>query len=79
VKSSIDYYENNIGEAFKSVWLSGGGALAEGAVEFLTGALGKQAAFWDPSKKLEFEGVDPKFVQDNAALLNVALGMGLRG
>jgi type IV pilus assembly protein PilM len=78
VKSSIDYYENNVGEAFKSVWLSGGGSLAEGAIEFLTAGLGKQAAFWDPSKKLVFEGVDPKFLQDNAALLNVALGMGLR-
>jgi type IV pilus assembly protein PilM len=78
--SSIQYFENETGESFKTIWVSGGGALACGVPAVLSESLGKEVAFWDNLKKIEYgPNADRKTVEEHAAELNVAFGLALRG
>ena len=80
IEHSIDYYENEVGEDLKHLWMSGGAALSYGASEVLSAELEKEVTIWDNIKKIEsFENVDQKFLAQHSAELNVAFGMILRG
>ncbi len=80
LKHSIDFFENEVGEELNHIFLSGGGALSVGVLEFLSQELGKKVALWDSAKKMEiFKDIDPKFMEEHSLELNVAFGMGLRG
>ncbi len=77
---SIDYFENETGEELKTIWMSGGGALSLGAAEIFSEELGKNVSLWDNTKKMEVLGqLDAQYLSQNSPLLNVALGMVLRG
>lgn len=79
VKQSLAFYENQSGKTLKSVWLSGGGALAVSSQNILSEGLGKEVALWDATKKLELApAVEAKFLETQAPLLNVAFGLALR-
>jgi len=78
--NSIQYFENEAGETLKSIWLSGGGALAPGVPAMLSEALGKEVALWDNLKKIEIAPtVDRALVEKHSAALNIAFGLALRG
>lgn len=80
IKNSVDYYENESGQNFKSLWLSGGGVLSFEAIALVSAGLGKEAALWDGLKKLEIgPDVDRKMLEAHAAEFNVAFGLALRG
>jgi len=80
LRHSVDYFENESEQDLRSIWLSGGGALAKDASEVLSEELGKKVSLWDNTKKMEvFGDVDQKFLADHSSELNVALGMVLRG
>ena len=80
MKHSIDYFENEMSEELKTIWLSGGGALCAGAEHNLSDELGKNLKLWDNTKKMQvFGDIDQKFLKDRSSELNVALGMALRG
>lgn len=80
IKHAIDYFENETGEDLKTIWVSGGGALAEESTGILSEELEKQVQYWDNLKKIEaLPEVDKKLLSDKSRLLNVALGMALRG
>jgi type IV pilus assembly protein PilM len=77
---SIDYFENETGEELKTIWMSGGGALSLGTAEFFTEELGKNVSLWDNTKKMSILGsLDTQYLSQNSPLLNVVLGMALRG
>jgi Tfp pilus assembly PilM family ATPase len=60
--------------------MSGGGALSLGAAEFFSEELGKNVSLWDNTKKMSVLGdLDTQYLSQNSPLLNVALGMSLRG
>lgn len=78
--NSIQYFENETGETLKSVWMSGGGALAPGVPAMLSEALGKEVALWDNLQKIEIAPtVDRALIENHAAALNIAFGLALRG
>lgn len=80
LRHSIDYVENETGEEFKTIWLSGGGALSPGSAQLLSDELGKQVSLWDNTKRLEvFGDIDRAYLSAHSLELNVALGMVLRG
>ncbi len=80
MRHSIDYVENDTGEEFKTIWLSGGGALCPGTGQVLSEELGKQVNLWDNTKHLEVFGeIDHHYLSAHSLELNVALGMVLRG
>ena len=79
LKQSVDYFESENGEEVKSIFLSGGGALAAGAAEQLSHALGRPAALWDATKKIELaDTVDAEFFKAHAAEWTLALGLAAR-
>ncbi len=79
LKPLIDYFENEVGEELKSVWLSGGAAMSVGAPELFSERLGKEVSLWDNTRKLEISGrLDLKFLKEHCAELNVAFGLALR-
>lgn len=80
LRNSIQYFENEAGEALKSVRVSGGGALACGIPALLSEALGKEVTVWDNLKKIEIApAVDRALLDKQAPALNVAFGLALRG
>ena len=80
LKHSIDYFENEVGEDLPSIFLSGGGAMSVGAVEFLSQELEKKVTLWDNTKKMEIsKEITPKFIEEHALEFNVAFGVSLRG
>jgi len=79
LKQFIDYFENEVGEELKFVWLSGGAAMSIGAPVVFSELLGKQVSLWDNTRKLEISGrLDLKFLKEHCAELNVAFGLALR-
>ena len=79
IKHSVDYFENETSEDLKTIWLSGGGALAEDAASVLSEELGRPVQFWDNLKKMEVSGdADKKNLGEQSRVLNVALGMALK-
>jgi len=80
VRHSIDYFENEVADELKYIWISGGGALSYEAAPVLSEQLGKEVALWDSTKKIEITGnVEHKFLAQHAAEMNVAIGLVLRG
>ena len=78
ISHSVDYFENETGEDLKTIWVSGGGVIAEGTVAFLSEELGKEARVWDNLKKIDVSPtVDRKNLTDHSHELSVALGMAL--
>ncbi len=79
IRTSISYYEEEVGESLAQIWMSGGGSMAHGAAEVFAEALGKSVQTWDNTKKLEiFKDVDQAFLTSRAPELNIALGLALR-
>ncbi len=80
MKRSIDYFENEAGEELKEIYIAGGGARSQGACEVLSEELGRKVQLWDKIKKTDIIGhVEPKFLEEHFAELNVAFGLALRG
>ncbi|MBI4352708.1 MAG: type IV pilus assembly protein PilM [Candidatus Omnitrophica bacterium] len=81
LKLSIDYFENEIGEELKTLFLSGGGALSAGAGEALAAELGKEVIVWDGVKRMAIapEKVSAQFLEDHYLEFSVACGLALRG
>lgn len=79
LKNSIAYFENDAGEELKQVWVAGGGALSLDAGPYLTEELGRPVAVWDELSKLELGGdVEPAYLSQHAAELEIAVGLALR-
>lgn len=79
VKQSLDYFEQSAGQTFKSLWVSGGGALSVSALPVLAQGLGKDVSYWENLKKIEISGeANRQFVEEHANELNVAFGLALR-
>ena len=79
LKRSIDYFENEAGEELKDIYLAGGGAKSQGAVELFSEELGKKVTLWNDVNRLEIAGdVDSKFLEQHFIELNVAYGLALR-
>ena len=79
IKHSVDYFENETGEGLKNLFISGGGALAEGITTIFSEELGMKVVLWDNMKKLEVSPeVDRKYLASHSQELNIALGLALR-
>lgn len=79
VRHSIDFFENQEKTDLKKLYLSGGGALAAGALEVLSGEIGKPCAHWDNTKKLKIHPeAKEACAPDVCGRFNIALGMALR-
>lgn len=79
LRHSIDFFENDVDAELKFIWASGGGALAAGAMDFLSKSLEKKVLLWDNTKKMSvFGNIDMPFLREHSHQLNVALGMVLR-
>jgi type IV pilus assembly protein PilM len=80
MRHSIDFFENETGQELKKIWMSGGGALSFQAPVVLSEELGRQVALWDNTKKMGVFGeIDRAYLSENSLVLNVSLGMALRG
>ena len=79
LKRSMEYFENEYQSPVQSVYLSGGGSLGPGAVDFIGVSLAKKVLTWDISKKIEVaSGAEGKLFVENKTLFNIALGLALR-
>ncbi len=79
LKQFVDYFENEVGEELKAIWLSGGASMSIGAPVVLSERLGKNVALWDNTRKLEISGrIDLKFLKEHSSELNIAFGLALR-
>jgi type IV pilus assembly protein PilM len=80
LRTSFDYYEGLSGKDVAKVYLSGGGAMLNGFVEFLSENLALQVDIWDP-----LTGIDTTEFESDERLktirptLDVAVGLALRG
>ena len=80
LKRSIVFFENETGEELGALYIAGGGAKSQGAVEALSEELGRKVALWHAAKPLEaVPDVDPKFMERHFLEFNVAYGLALRG
>ncbi len=80
LKHSIDYYENEVGEEFSTIFMSGGGAKSFGLPAVIAEEVGKEVLAWDNCKRLsQDKNLDTQFLQAHASELNVAYGLSLRG
>jgi Tfp pilus assembly PilM family ATPase len=78
---SLDYVEHHEGLPVKEVWVSGGGALAPGVIDWLGAALARPVAAWDPLAGLA-PRADARGLEELDAWrssLAVALGLAWRG
>ena len=80
LRTSFDYYEGLSGKDVAKVYLSGGGAMLNGFVEFLSENLALPVDMWDP-----LTGIDTTEFESDERLktirptLDVAVGLALRG
>ncbi len=80
LEHSIDYFENEAGADLNDIFLSGGGAMSVGGLEFLSQELKRKVALWDSTKKMVIsKDINPKFMEEHSLEFTVAFGMGLRG
>ncbi len=77
---SLDFVENREGVRVEEVLLSGGGALAPGAIESVSQGTGRPARNWNPLSGLHVDSdrVDVEELEANAATLAVAVGLAAR-
>jgi type IV pilus assembly protein PilM len=77
---SLDYVENHEGLRVEEVLLSGGGALAPGAIAYVEQATGRSARTWNPLEGLRIaeDRVDVEELEAWAPSLVVALGLASR-
>ncbi|MBI1380145.1 MAG: type IV pilus assembly protein PilM [Planctomycetaceae bacterium] len=80
ISLSLDYVENREGVRVEEVLLSGGGALAPGAVDFIEQALGRPTRVWNPLEGLRVDAdrVNIEELEASAASLAVAIGLASR-
>lgn len=79
VRTSFDYYESQSAASVERIFLSGGGAKLFAFKEMLTAAVGIEAGYWDPFKKISLaSGVDSARLKELAPQLAVAVGLALR-
>jgi len=79
IRTSFDYYESQSTASVERVFLSGGGAKPFFFREMLTAALGIEAEYWDPFKKIALSaGVDSAGLKEASPQLCVAVGLALR-
>jgi type IV pilus assembly protein PilM len=80
ISLSLDYVENREGLRVEEVLLSGGGALAPGAIAFIEQATGRPAHTWNPLDGLRVDEsrVDLEALEQSATSLAVAIGLASR-
>lgn len=80
ISLSLDYVENREGLRVEEVLLSGGGAMAPGAVSFIEQATGRVARTWNPLEGLRIaaDRVDVEDLEACAPSLAVAIGLASR-
>ncbi len=80
ISLSLDYVENREGLRVEEVLLSGGGAMAPGAVAFIEQAIGRTARTWNPLEgiRVAAERVDIEDLEACAPSLAVAIGLASR-
>jgi type IV pilus assembly protein PilM len=80
ISLSLDYVENREGIRVEEVLLSGGGAMAPGAVSFIEQATGRTARTWNPLEGLRIaaDRVDVEDLEACAPSLAVAIGLASR-
>jgi type IV pilus assembly protein PilM len=80
ISLSLDYVENHEGLRVEEVLLSGGGALAPGAISYVEQATGRTARTWNPLEGLRVaeDRVDTEELEAWAPSLVVALGLASR-
>jgi Tfp pilus assembly PilM family ATPase len=79
-RASFDYFEGMVGSSVQKVYLSGGGALTRGLIEYLKEKLGAQVLLWNPLRKFDDTGLqqkDKEFLISNSSLLTVGLGIAM--
>ncbi len=80
IEHSIDYFENEVGADLSDIFLSGGGAMSVGVLEFLSQTLERKVALWDSTKKMIIsKDINPTFLQEHSVEFDVAFGMALKG
>lgn len=77
---SLDYVENREGLRVEEVLLSGGGAMAPGAVSFIEQATGRTTRAWNPLEglRLASDRIDVEELESCAPSLAVAIGLASR-
>jgi type IV pilus assembly protein PilM len=77
---SLDYVENREGLRVEEVLLSGGGAMAPGAVQFIEQATGRTTRAWNPLEglRLASDRIDVEEMESCAPSLAVAIGLASR-
>jgi type IV pilus assembly protein PilM len=80
ISLSLDYVENHEGLRVEEVLVSGGGALAPGALAYIEQATGRPARLWNPLEGLRIadDRVDLEELEAWASTLVVALGLAAR-
>ncbi len=80
ISLSLDYVENREGLAVEEVVLSGGGAMAPGAVAFIEQAVGRPTRTWNPLEGLRVaeDRVNVDDIEACAPSLAVAIGLASR-
>jgi type IV pilus assembly protein PilM len=80
ISLSLDYVENREGLRVEEVLLSGGGALAPGAVSFIEQSTGRTARTWNPLEGLRVDSdrVDVEELESCGPALAVAIGLASR-
>jgi type IV pilus assembly protein PilM len=79
-RASFDYFEGMVGASVQKVYLSGGGALTRGLIDYLKEKLGAQVLLWNPLRKFDDTALQPKdkeFLISNSSLLTVGLGIAM--
>lgn len=80
LKRSIIYFENETGEELGVIYIAGGGAKSQGAVEALSEELGRKVALWNAARQVgAASDIDSQFMEKNFLEFNVAYGLALRG
>jgi type IV pilus assembly protein PilM len=77
---SFDFFEGSMGTRVDKVYLSGGGALIRGVVDYLKDLLHRNVFIWNSLRSIDIEGFvegEKELLQQNSPLLTVAMGIGL--
>jgi len=76
---SFDFFESSMGVHVDKVYISGGGALIRGIVDYLKEELYRNVLVWNPLRSVDIEGLAEKekeLLQQNSPLLTIAMGIG---
>jgi type IV pilus assembly protein PilM len=76
---SFDFFEGSMGARVGKVYLSGGGALIRGVVDYLKDLLHRNVFVWNPLRSVDIEGFverEKELLQQNSPLLTIGIGIG---